>query len=120
MLRLLGDRAERRPRPAPRACGVAPEGTPSIWDYDAWYAIRDSNALGREPEKAIRGWLFDRGVSSRTLYRRYGWVQYYKEDRPAIVADLDQGVGEGLNRVLDMMKIRSSSGGGNPLGAETE
>ena len=30
-------------------------------NYDAWYAIHDSDALGRELEKAIKGRLFDRG-----------------------------------------------------------
>ena len=59
-------------------------------------------------------------VSSHTLYRLYDWVRYFERDRPPSVASLDQGVGEGLNGVLDMMTIRSSSGGDNPLGAETE
>ena len=62
-------------------------------DYDAWYAIHDSDALGRELEKAIKGWLFDRGVNSHTLYRLYAWVRYYEGDRPPIIAELDQGVG---------------------------
>ena len=74
-------------------------------DYDAWYAIHDSDALGRELEKAIKGWLFDRGVNSHTLYRLYAWVRYYEGDRPPIIADLDQGVGESLNGVLDLMKL---------------
>ena len=74
-------------------------------DYDAWYAIRDSDALGRELEKAIKGWLFDRRVNSHTLYHLYAWVRYYDGDRPPIVADLDQGVVENLNGVHDMMKL---------------
>ena len=73
--------------------------------YDAWYAIRDSDALGRELEKAIKGWLFDRRVNSHTLYRLYDWVHYYDGDRPPIIADLDEGVGERLNGVLDLMKL---------------
>ena len=60
------------------------------------------------------------GVRSHTLYRLYGSIRCYEGSRPPIVADLDRGVGEGLNGVLDMMKTRSSSGGDNPLGAETE
>jgi len=74
-------------------------------DYDAWYAIHDSDALGRELEKAIKGWLFDRGVSSHTLYRLYAWVRYYEGDRPPIIADLDEGVVENLNGVLELMNL---------------
>ena len=58
--------------------------------------------------------------SCQTLYRLYGWVRYDERGQPPIVADLDQGAGEGPNGVLDRMKTRSSSGGGSPLGAETE
>lgn len=74
-------------------------------DYDAWYAIHDSDALGRELEKAVKGWLFDRGVNRHALHRLYGWVRYYEGDRPPIVADLDQGTSEILNCVFDMMKL---------------
>ena len=42
--------------------------------YDAWYSIKDSDALGRELEKAIKGWLFDRRVARHTLHHVYGWV----------------------------------------------
>ena len=57
-------------------------------DYDAWYTIKDAEALGRELEKAVNGWLFDRRVRVHKLYRRYGWVSYYPGKKPDVVADM--------------------------------
>ena len=57
-------------------------------DYDAWYTIKDADALGRELEKAIKGWLFDRRVREHKLTHRYGWVSYYRGDKPEVIADL--------------------------------
>ena len=57
-------------------------------EYDAWYLIKDADALGRELVKAINGWLFDRQVTQRRLTKRYGWMSYYGGDKPRIVADL--------------------------------
>ena len=57
-------------------------------EYDAWYVIRDAHALGLELEKAIRGWLFDQKVTQHRLTKRYGWVNYYRGDKPQVVADM--------------------------------
>ena len=57
-------------------------------DYDAWYTIKDAEALGRELEKAIKGWLFDRRVREHTLLHRYDWVSYYRGDKPDVIADM--------------------------------
>ena len=56
--------------------------------YDAWYVIKDADALGRELEKAINGWLFDRQVTEQRITKRYGWVSYYEGEKPKIVADM--------------------------------
>ena len=61
--------------------------------YDAWYKIKDAQALGRELEKAINGWLFDRQVTERRITKRYGWVSYYQGDKPRIVADMSDEKG---------------------------
>lgn len=60
-------------------------------DYDAWYRIRDADALDREVRKAIGGWLFDRSVSQHSLAYRHGWVSYYDGEKPEVVADLNEG-----------------------------
>ena len=57
-------------------------------EYDAWYVIRDADALQRELEKAIRGWLFDRDVKQHRLTWRHGWVSYYSGDRPQVAGDI--------------------------------
>lgn len=74
-------------------------------DYDAWYSIKDPEALGRELEKAIKGWLFDRRIARHALTRRYGWVHYHDGDRPPIIADLEQGISEEAAGLLDSMKL---------------
>ena len=38
-------------------------------EYDAWYIIKDADALGKELEKAINGWLFDQQVTERRITR---------------------------------------------------
>ena len=57
-------------------------------EYDAWYVIRDADALQRELEKAIRGWLFDRNVKQHKLTWRHGWVSYYRGDKPQVAGDI--------------------------------
>ena len=57
-------------------------------EYDAWYVIRDADALQRELEKAIKGWLFDRDVSQHRLTWRHGWVSYYRGDKPQVAGDI--------------------------------
>ena len=74
-------------------------------DYDAWYSIKDPEALGRELEKAIKGWLFDRQVAPHSVSRVYGWVRYYDGDRPPIIADLEQGIDEELTHVFEFIKL---------------
>ena len=66
-------------------------------EYDAWFIIKDSDALGRDLEKAINGWLFDRQVTQHKLTKRYGWMSYYDGEIPRIVADLsDEDSGNGV------------------------
>ena len=74
-------------------------------DYDAWYSIKDADALGRELEKAIKGWLFDHRVARHTVYRVHGLVHYYDGDRPPVIADLEQGIDEEFTHVLGFMKL---------------
>ena len=74
-------------------------------DYDAWYSIKDPEALERELEKAIKGWLFDQQVARHSLYRVCGWVQYYDGDRPPIIADLEKGIDEEFTHLLGFMKL---------------
>ena len=57
-------------------------------EYDAWYLIRDADALRRELQKAIRGWLFDRDVAQHKLIWREGWVSYYRGDKPQVAGDI--------------------------------
>ena len=60
-------------------------------EYDAWYTIKDAHALGRELEKAIKGWLFDNRVTQHRLQSRHGWVSYYEGETPEPVADITSG-----------------------------
>ena len=87
------------------ACGLQKLRKTINEDYDAWYAIRDPDAFGRELEKAIKGWLFDQRVNRHSLYRMYGWVHYYRGETPPVIGHLDQGVGDNLNSVLDVMRL---------------
>ena len=74
-------------------------------EYDAWYIIKDSAALGMELEKAINGWLFDRQVTQRRLTKRYGWMSYYDGEIPRVVADLsDEDSGNGVARYIASME----------------
>ncbi len=57
-------------------------------EYDAWYTVKDAHALGRELEKAIKGWLFDNRVTEHRLYWRHDWVKYYEGETPEPVADI--------------------------------
>ena len=73
--------------------------------YDEWYTINDAETLGRELEKAINGWLFDRQVTERRITKRYGWVNYYEGDRPEAVADIsDEKWGKDLAAYLFSMQ----------------
>ena len=73
--------------------------------YDAWYTINDAKTFGRELEKAINGWLFDRQVTERRITKRYGWVSYYEGDRPEAVADIfDEKGGKDLAAYLFSMQ----------------
>ena len=60
-------------------------------EYDAWYTVKDAHALGRELEKAIKGWLFDHRVTEHRLNWRHGWVRYYEGETPEPVADITSG-----------------------------
>ena len=73
-------------------------------DYDAWFSIKDPDALGRELEKAVKGWLFDQRISRHSLTWRHGWVHYYEGDRPPIIADLEQGINEETAHFLASME----------------
>ena len=57
-------------------------------DYDAWYTVKDAEALGNELEKAIEKWLLERRVRDYKLRRRDGWVSYYRGEKPDVIADL--------------------------------
>ncbi len=74
-------------------------------EYDAWYTIKDAHALGRELEKAIKGWLFDNRVTQHELRSRHGWVSYYEGEIPAPVADITSGRSAiDLGRYLESME----------------
>ena len=73
-------------------------------DYDAWFRIKDAEALDRELCKAIKGWLFDREVSQHLLAHRHGWVSYYDGEKPKVVADLaEDGWGADVTHHIDSM-----------------
>ena len=57
-------------------------------EYDAWYTIKDADALYHELRKAINGWLFDNRVTKHQLHWRHGWMKYYEGETPEPVADI--------------------------------
>ncbi|MCY4588676.1 MAG: hypothetical protein OXB98_21855 [Bryobacterales bacterium] len=74
-------------------------------EYNAWYIIKDADALGRELEKSINGWLFDRQVTESKLTKRYGWVKYYEGDKPRVIADMtDDNWGDRVTEYLVSME----------------
>ena len=57
-------------------------------EYDAWYKIRNAAALGKELEKAVKGWLFDNEISNHRITKRHGWVSYYEGTTPNSITDV--------------------------------
>lgn len=74
-------------------------------DYDAWYSIKDPQALGHELEKAINRWIFDQQIKRHSLYKLHGLVHYYEGDKPPVIADLEHGMSEEFIHLRGLMKL---------------